>query len=199
LTIVVLIVLVLVWAVVLGPSLLRRTVDRQHKDSIGSFHRQLHVLGRTGPSLMPPAHRLGTSLPVDRLPVGRNDRDSNRWLVSVSSRPPPSLTQVEAPGAGADAAGRRPDPYFRRGACKRRRDVLMVLLCTLTVTGLVGVIPALHVLLFVTALAGVVLIAYVALLIRLRSQALEREVKLRYLPRQMDYELPIQVRRTASR
>ena len=65
-TIVVLVVLVLVWAVVLGPSLLRRTSDRQSKDSIGSFHRQLHVLGRTGPSLMAPAHRLGSSLPMVR-------------------------------------------------------------------------------------------------------------------------------------
>jgi hypothetical protein len=75
----------------------------------------------------------------------------------------------------------------------------MTLLCTLTVTGLVGVIPAMHLLLAVTAFVGVVLAAYVGLLVRLRNQALEREVKLRYLPRSAEYDLPVVVRRAASR
>jgi len=75
----------------------------------------------------------------------------------------------------------------------------MVLLCTLTVTGLIGVIPAMHLVLFVTAFVSVVLAAYVGLLVRLRNQALEREVKLRYLPRHAEYDLPIAVRRVASR
>ena len=191
-TIVVLVVLVLVWAVVLGPSLLRRTADRQSKDSIGSFHRQLNVLGRTGPSLVPPAHRLGTAVPqtADN-PVGAS------WLVSVSSRSAPFAgpsDQFEGP----QMPYRRPDPYFRPGACKRRRDVLMVLLCALTVTGLIGIIPAMHVLLMVTAFVGVVLALYVALLIRLRNQALERQVKLRYLPRGAEQDLTVPVRRVAS-
>jgi hypothetical protein len=94
---------------------------------------------------------------------------------------------------------RRPDPYFRPGACKRRRDVLMILLCTLTVTGLVGVIPAMHVLLFATAFIGVMLVAYLGLLVRLRNQAVERETKLRYLPQSREYESPVVVRRVASR
>jgi hypothetical protein len=93
---------------------------------------------------------------------------------------------------------RRPDPYFRSGACKRRRDVLMVLLCALTATGLIGIIPAMHILLVGTAAVAVVLTAYVALLVRLRNQALEREVKLRYLPRATEPD-PVLVRRVASR
>jgi len=191
---VVLVVLVLVWAVVLGPSLLRRTADRQSKDSIGSFHRQLHVLGRTGPSLVPPAHRLGTSLPA-----ALHEASGLGSIGSVSSRPAPSALYSDTSDTVMQTALRRPDPYFRPGACKRRRDVLMVLLCTLTVTGLIGIIPALHVLLVGTAFVGVVLAAYIGLLIRLRSQALEREVKLRYLPRSSEYDLPIQIRRAASR
>jgi hypothetical protein len=193
LTIVVLVVLVLVWAVVLGPSLLRRTVDRQSKDSIGSFHRQLNVLGRTGPSLMAPAHRLGTSVPVDG-----DDGNCPGRLVSVGSRPAAAL-RPDGYGPGGQTALRRPDPYFRPGACRRRRDVLMVLLCTLTVTGLIGIIPAMHVLLFGTAIVAVMLTGYIGLLIRLRSQALEREVKLHYLPRSAEYDSPIAVRRVASR
>ncbi len=189
----VLVVLVLVWAVVLGPSLLRRTADRQSRDSIGSFHRQLNVLGRTGPSLMPPAHRLGTVIPP------RSDAADKGWLGSVSSRPSPSTVPPTGPDGGPQAAFRRPDPYFRPGACKRRRDVLMVLLCTLTVTGLIGIIPAMHVLLAGTVFVAVVLVAYVGLLVRLRGRAVEREVKLRYLPQSVEYDRPIQVRRAASR
>jgi len=94
---------------------------------------------------------------------------------------------------------RRPDAYFRPGACKRRRDVLMVLLCTLTVTGLIVVIPALHALRAFAAFVAVVLVSYVGLLIRLRTQALEREVKLRYLPRSTESDSPLTVWRAASR
>ena len=75
----------------------------------------------------------------------------------------------------------------------------MILLCMLTVTGLIGIIPAMHVLLVGTAFVAVVLAAYLGLLIRLRGQALEREVKLHYLPRSAEYDLPIQIRRVASR
>ena len=74
----------------------------------------------------------------------------------------------------------------------------MVLLCALTITGLIGIIPAMHVLLTVTAFVGVVLALYVGLLIRLRNQALERQVKLRYLPRGTEHDVSIQVRRAAS-
>jgi hypothetical protein len=194
LTIVVLVVLVLVWAVVLGPSLLRRTMDRRAKDSIGSFHRQLHVLGRTGPSLMPPAHSLETSLPAPR----RDVADSG-WLVSVSSRNGPTPMYRETPDVPSPGVQRRSDAYFRPGPCRRRRDVFMVLLCTLTVTGLVGIIPALHLMLAMTAFVAVVLVAYVGLLVRLRNQALEREAKLRYLPHRADYDPTVTVRRVASR
>jgi hypothetical protein len=169
-------------------------MDHQSKDSIGSFHRQLNVLGRTGPSLMPPAHRLGVSMPD-----GRDDSSEPGWLVSASSRPGPVPHYSERPAPGSYTAVRRPDPYFRPGACKRRRDVLMVLLCALTVTGLIGIIPAMHILLFGTALVAVALAAYIGLLVRLRNQALERQVKLRYLPRGAEYDLAMPVRRVASR
>jgi hypothetical protein len=45
----------------------------------------------------------------------------------------------------------------------------------------------------------VVLVAYLGLLVRLRNQALEREVKLRYLPRSSEEDFPVAVRRVASR
>jgi hypothetical protein len=75
----------------------------------------------------------------------------------------------------------------------------MVLVCLLFVTGLMGVIPALHVLLVVTAFSAAVLVIYVGILVRLRTHALEREAKLRYLARPADFEPTITVRRVASR
>ena len=65
-TIVVLLILGVVWAAVLGPSLLRRKFDRRSGDSIGEFHQQLRVLRRTGPAVVAPAFRLMTSLPDER-------------------------------------------------------------------------------------------------------------------------------------
>jgi hypothetical protein len=75
----------------------------------------------------------------------------------------------------------------------------MILVCMLTITGLVGIIPALHVLLGVTGFVGLALVVYVGLLVRLRNRAHEREAKLRYLPRSTEFDIPVPVRRVASR
>jgi hypothetical protein len=185
---VILIVLALVWAVVLGPSLLRRLLDRQSRDSIGSFHRHLHVLGRTGPDLVAPAHRLDLSL--------SSRREGTGWFQSGALG---GTTRTAGPDGASPLTMRRPDPYFRPEACKRRRDVFMVLVCLLFVTGLMGVIPALHLLLAVAAFSAALLVIYVVLLVRLRTHAVEREAKLRYLPRPTEFEQTITVRRVASR
>ena len=84
------------------------------------------------------------------------------------------------------AQGGRQDPYFRHGACQRRRDVLMILASILVSTGLISIIPAARMALVLTAVAGVALVAYVVLLVRLRAQAMERETKLRYMPTRVE-------------
>lgn len=192
-TIVVLLILVLVWALVLGPSLLRRGVKRRSVDSIGAFHRQLRVLQRTGPSIVAPVHRLDTTLPSTH--VGAKPRSGGRpGLIVVR---PDTTLPLSAPAAAS--ASRRPDPYFRPDACKRRRDVLVALVFAIVCTGLPGAIPTLRPILFVTAFAALALVGYLALLVRLRNSALEREVKLRYLPRPADRESSIVVRRVVAR
>lgn len=168
----VLLILAMVWAVVLGPSLLRRRAERRADDSIGAFHRQLRILQRTGPSVVDPAHRL--------------DVEGGGIFL--------------APGARIAAhAQRRPDPYFRPEACKRRRDILVVLLGVLVGTGLLGAIPALRPVLFVTIAGAVSLAVYVGLLVYLRTLALEREMKLRYLPQPAEHEPSVVARRIAAR
>jgi len=193
LTIVVLLILVLVWAVVLGPSLLRRGVLRRSTDSIGAFHRQLHVLQKTGPTIVDPIHRLDTSLPSTH--IGARPRSGGRpGLIVV--RPDSALPLVPQQVA---SAARRPDPYFRPEACKRRRDVLIALAFAVVCTGLPGAIPQARPILVVTGVALVALAGYVALLVRLRNRALEREVKLRYLPQPVDRESSVVIRRVVAR
>jgi hypothetical protein len=97
------------------------------------------------------------------------------------------------------SSARRPDPYFRPEACKRRRDVLLAILVVVVCSGLLAIIPAVRPLLAVTGVAVVTLAAYVALLVRLRNRALEREMKLRYLPRQVDRDSSVVIRRVAAR
>ena len=166
-------ILVMVWAVVLGPSLLRRRAERRSSDSIGDFHRQLRILQRTGPVVVDPANRL-------------QGEDSGPGVFRMAG------------ARGAVAVHRRPDPYFRPDACRRRRQVLLVLVGVLVGTGLFGAIPPLRPMLFVTIAGAVALAAYVGLLVYLRTLAMEREVKLHYLPDRSEVE-PSVVRRVAAR
>lgn len=186
----VLLILAIVWAAVLGPSLLRRRSERWSTDSIGAFHRQLRVLERTGPTAVDPAHRLQSAYPS-----GSPFRPSTAGAALVI-RPDAG----PAPGFGIHRhAARRPDPYFRPDACRRRRNVLVALLSTLVFTGLLGAVPALRPVLFVTIAGAVMVAAYVALLVYLRTLALEREAKLRYLPEPLEADASAAVRRIAVR
>lgn len=190
----VLLILVLVWAAVLGPSLLRRRFQQHSTDSIGAFHRQLRVLQRTGPTLVDPLHRLDTTLPsahVGHRPVG----NGRKGLIVVR---PDTALPVSPPASPASYA-RRPDPFFRPEACKRRREVLLSLVVCVVVTGMMGIVPSIRPVFVVTAIAAVALAGYVMLLIKLRTRALEREHKLRYLPQPEDREAPLVARRMAAR
>jgi hypothetical protein len=169
---VVLLILAIVWAAVLGPSLLRRRAERRSTDSIGAFHRHLRVLERAGPVTVDPAHRLAQT---------ESPRARRR------------------PGIPGRSGALRSDPYFRPGACRRRRNVLSALLTLLVFTGALGVIPSLRPALFATIAGAVLLLGYVGLLIYLRNLALEREMKLRYLPHAREPESSVVIRRVAAR
>ena len=116
---------------------------------------------------------------------------------------PPDLAARHVPPrrvpAGPDAVGRpERDPYFRPGACKRRRDVLLCLVSGVLGTGVVGAIPQLRIVLAATAFFFVLVVLYLAMLVRMRRRAMERTVKLRYLPRPAS-EPAIVLRRSAAR
>jgi hypothetical protein len=188
LTIVVLLILAMVWLAVLGPGLLRRRAERRSTDSIGAFHRQLRVLERTGPALVDPAYRLGDD----------TDAASTALRLPRAQRPARRAT-APAVRSGRHAAARRTDPYFRPDACRRRRNVLAGLASVVVFTGLLGAVPALRPALVVTLIDGLLLAGYVGLLVYLRTLALERQVKLRYLPQPAEADASVAFRRVASR
>lgn len=158
-TTVVLLVLAGIWAAVIIAPMVRARVEGTPADSIGSFRRQLSVLERTAPSVVHPANRL------------RMD--------GAAAIPPyrPQVARPQLPLVPSSSAALR-----RQQVRKRRRDVFFALLAGTGGSLLLGLLPGLQVMLFVFAVFAVLLGGYVAMLVRLRNLAAEREMKLRFLP-----------------
>ena len=158
----VLLILAVIWAAVLIPPMVRGRAERRPADSITNFHQQLAVLRRAGPR----------SNRSSNWPPPRTSSHRHVALVEpVVARPP-----MHPAFSGARAA------VARRNARRRRRDVLMALLVAAGTTLVLGAVPALRMLWVVHAAADALLIAYVALLVRQRNLAMERDLKVRLLP-----------------
>ena len=199
----VLVFLAAVWAVILIPTLLRR---RRNGDSISHFHHQLGILQRGDTPAVPPPYRL-QSVPSSRsVTVNGAPLTTPPVLTVVGSDqlPKPALAYLGAAGSASgeqgpttvgariESASCRPaevaqdsyrvsDAFSRQVARKRRRDTLMVLVLTFAFSLFIGMIPATRMMWVVTAISGVAMVAYVALLVHLRGVAEERELKLHYL------------------
>jgi hypothetical protein len=148
-TIVVLLILAVVWAIVLVPPALRARQEGRPAESISHFRRQLFTLQRTGP-----------------------------W-----SRPAPSLAGLHAvPSPAVLQARANARGMHQTRAQKRRRDIFVGLLAAMGISLVLGLIPALRILWLVHLLADMLFIGYVALLVRMRNDAAEREMKVSFLP-----------------
>ena len=147
--------LAVVWIAVLAPPLFRKGAETRKADSIGDFRRQLVVLQRTGPSVIAPANT--------RL-------DHRRGAAPAYVEPATPIVRARRVGEGL------------RSARRRRRNVLLTLGLTTFVLLAVGVAPGMHVLLVLAAVSIVLLVSYVAVLVRIRNAAAERDMKLSFLP-----------------
>ncbi|MGP8007836.1 MAG: hypothetical protein ACLP2J_12505 [Acidimicrobiales bacterium] len=207
--VVLVVILVVAWLVILGPSVLRRRSGYgDGVNSISHFHRQLRVLEHSGGQpIVPPAYRLHS-------PGGQPARTGSRYpdvaavpvlsVVGADQLPRPALAFLgddpvpgQLRGAGSSsrqsAVGRadmqsepvgafRPaDPGLRSLARRRRRDTLTVLTLLVVSSFLIGFIPGAGMAWMATLIGALVLAAYVAMLIHMRSMAEERERKLHYL------------------
>lgn len=177
----VLAVLAVIWGVVLIPPYLRSRAESRPGDSIGSFRRQLGVLQRTAPLAISPAHRLngrsvarGPALPAG---LGRVR------MAPLSVANPAHAVHYGPVAPGGQMNGPLARPYAVSSARRRRREVFKALLVAMGGTLVLGAIPALRGLWAVHVVVDLAFIGYVALLVRLRNVAAEREMKVRLLPR----------------
>lgn len=180
----VLVVLAIIWAAVLIPPALRARHEARPGDSISAFRRQLAVLRRARPGAPRGASDWREWSP-GRSPVARPAARPRPPVASLAAHRAASHTHVNGrrPGGApprAFAAAGLASP--RRRALRRRRDILVCLLATAGLTLVVGILPGLRVMLLVHLVVDVLLVAYVALLIRQRTLAAEREMKVRFLP-----------------
>lgn len=195
----VLLVLAAIWAAVLIPPALRSRAEGRPGDSISAFHRQLSVLRRTGPRSQRLAMGDHWSRPSAPLapPMASRSRVSG-----TAARTPHGPRSVASP---AWAGMRAPIMSSARSrTLRRRRDVLAALVVAAAVTLVLGALPMLRMLWAAHLVFDVLLVAYVALLIRQRNAAAEREMKVRFLPRSVPLEPamvtrePMLLRRSAN-
>jgi hypothetical protein len=155
-SLVVLLILAVVWGVFLVPQVLRARSDRGPADSIGSFRNQLSMIEQS-------------------LPGGGHAR-----VAQIGARRQ-AAAYAPAPFIGAPMS--RPAGYLppmRSELQKRRRDVLLSLLAVVVATLAFGLL--FRPLLVLNGLADVAFAGYVGMLVRARTIAAEREMKVRYLP-----------------
>lgn len=168
----VLLVLAIVWGVLLVSWFRSRSNQGAFSDSVGTFRRHLTVLERAAPVRVAPANRLrgGTTygIPAYR-PQGARRAPTNR----------PGFAGSPRPGSPAAMAALR-----RRQAQKRRRDVLLALIAGVVATLLLAAVARTSAIWVLQAAFDLVLAGYVALLVRMRNLAAERQLKLRYMSRE---------------
>ena len=205
----VLLVLALVWGALLISWLRSRSVNT-FGDSVGSFRRDLTVLKRATPATVRPANRLRdgrgpagpSARPMASIRGTRIEALSDRGPAGRPATRPQAGGRLSTPVAGNAAALRR------RQVQKRRRDVFLALVAGAGGSLLLALIPGMSIMWSVQVLFDVLLGGYVAVLVRLRNLAAERELKLRFIPahraaRQQAYEFgagygDLELRRAAN-
>jgi len=191
-----------IWGVFLAVTLVRKRAEYRADSSIGAFQRQLQVLRRNSERIY--------GVPSVRVQPAQSQYPQVRSLPAAGRCL--RAEEIDARSARYDEYSEEPirmgrhapkkDAYFRREARERRRDVLLILVSALVGTGLISIIPAARMALVLTAVCGVALMVYVLLLVRLKQQAVEREMKLRYMPRTQPQARPVAAyadRRVAAR
>lgn len=158
----VLVILGLIWGFVLIPPYLQTRRESRPSDSIASFRQQLSVLERATPG--------GRSSNLSRLDVGRYEIPRYDTRSNVSQ-------------LAAVRSARRPSAAAMRKAevRRRRRDVFVTLLGAVGVSFLLAVVLGgsvwmLH------FLIDAAFLAYVAMLVSIQQQSVERDMKVRHLP-----------------
>ena len=198
-----LILIAALWIAVLAPGLYKRFSQGRPTESIDDFHYQLHLLERTGPKLVAPAYRLESVEPGGRdASQGLPTVSSKPGIGTLVLLPPPVGSQRLGTSGGADSpsdpfsnpssfsqqgtgdmarwdadrprlVARSADPIRRQLARSRRRNVVGTMFGLFIFTGLLGTVHSLRIMWVVTAMTGLALCAYGALVTYAQRLTLE--------------------------
>jgi hypothetical protein len=192
--VILLVLVVVLWICVLAPSAWRRYAERQNVGSIDHFHHQLELLEHAGPKLVAPAYRLHTAIP------GRGRDEAAGSFSTDASRPKLVLLRPTDDEASADVDGGDGCHYQRVGVLEGPADPVLPmetradylayrrqesrLRCTLLLrcltglaltTGILGMVPALHLAWVFTGLTGLGALALVALMAYAKELEVQRK------------------------
>lgn len=190
----VLVVLAIIWAAVLVPPALRARAEGRPGDSISAFRRQLSVLRRARPHspsarAQEVSRSYGTYSPAPPTPIASLTARRAVATGRVTHQPHPIGAPMRRVPVRMSSA--------RSRTLRRRRDVLGALCVLAAATLALGLLAALRVLLLAHLVIDVLLVAYVAMLVRQRTLAAEREIKVRFLPDSRSME-PALLRRSVN-
>ena len=173
----VLLVLAIIWGVLLV-SWLRSRTEGTFSDSVGTFRRHLSVLERAAPSTVAPANRLHSGPVAGRsaIPPYRPTTAIRGQRIGPSSRPGAPAMPITPSRPSGESIIRR------RHSQKRRRDVFFALVAGVIGSLMLAVMSGVSAMWSVQVLFDLMLTGYVALLIRMRNLAAERELKLTFMP-----------------
>jgi hypothetical protein len=175
---VVLLVLAIIWGVLLV-SWLRSRTEGTFSDSVGTFRRHLTVLERATPPVVAPANRLRSGHVAGRSTIPPYRSTAARIPGQALNR---QRSAMPAPRPAARPVARPQASPVRRRSQKRRRDVFFALLAGVIGSLLLGVVSGVAAMWTVQVFFDLCFTAYVALLIRMRNLAAERELKLTFMP-----------------
>ena len=173
-----LLILAAVWAAFLIPPILRRRAERRPADSILAFDEQLRVLRRAHPRAANHGDWALSDVGMPHHGIAPHGMAQHGMAQRHVALVAPPAAPVLQPTFGS----LRSLPRHRSTARRRRRDIFMALLFAAGTTLVLGAVPALRMLWVVHGVVDVLLVSYVALLIRQRNLATERALKVRLLP-----------------
>jgi hypothetical protein len=156
---VVLFVVVVLWAIVLGPLAWQKRADARKNRSIDAFRRRMARLA--------PAEPLAARPAVAARPAG--------------SAPPAGATVVRIAPPAPPAPPPRPAPP-REVVLRRHRRLVAGLLVAMAATLVLGVLPPLRGFWGLHLMLDTAFVAYAAVLRRRRRGLVEQAAKVRYLP-----------------
>jgi hypothetical protein len=160
----VLVVLALLWGAFFLWPLVSGRRSGQRADSIGDFSYRLGVIGKTG------GHRRRRPAPPQQ--------------PAIQVAMPPAIPPARPLGASRPVArgyGAAPQPTMTRSQ-RRRRDVLLILGVGVLSSLLLAIVAGNPLFWLVQGFTDVLLVTYLALLVRMKNAALERRAKVHYLP-----------------